>query len=624
MSPTGSAHGWAPVISSDGVVAIHAALVPTNSGDGEIILFGGDNHSIDAARAAQFNHSRRFNCRHPELPLVHVQSPAFDLFCCGHALLSDGRLLIAGGTLKFPADAAGIHHNEHFEGHRHCAIYKHSSAAFASAADMGPQPGLPTGGGRWYPTLCTLADGDVLAFQGHPAGDDTRHGNNTAERYQASTGKWIPLPTPVGDVSDQPILYPRTHLLRDGTVFVSSRINGFDRNICVNPVNGGAREVSPLPDPSYHDFNCPSVLLPLVPSDDYRPRVLLAGGIGSQLIDLGQDNPTWIDVPGDVIKPAFTLPPGSPVTCLSRFQDHIDLFATGRDGAVYTTFWDASSGWLNRWLRLADQNFHDAFTLPPGSPVTCLSRFQNHIDLFATGRDGAVYTTWWDASSGWLNRWLFISVAAHPRTHACATLLPTGDVLLTGGAAPDNDQVGVMEPELYTTPLDRRQGHYLTGTGTWRTINNPARVLRNYHSTALLMPDGRVWTAGGNSPNQPGQPPTQVQEQIEIYHPPYSPGPRPTITSCPPSVTYNSEFSVGVPESHAIACTVLMRCGSSTHAFNPDQRAVLLNFRTAGSNTLIATAPPSGTVAPPGSYMLFVVDDAGRPCQYARFIHVST
>ena len=567
QSPRDSAHGWAPVISSDGVVAIHAALVPTNNGDGEILLFGGDNHSIDAAHAAQFDHSRRFNCRHPELPLLYVQSPAFDVFCCGHALLSDGRLLVAGGTLKFAADAGGIHHGEHFEGHRHCAIYEPSSGTFASAPDMGPQPGRLTGGGRWYPTLCTLADGEVLAFQGHPAGDDTRHGNNTVERYQPSTGKWVTLPTPVGDVRAQPILYPRTHLLRDGSVFVSSRINGFDRNICVDTVNGAARALSPLPDPAYHDFNCPSVLLPLVPNDDYRPRVLLAGGARSQLIDLGQANPNWVDVPRDIPPPEIKMHPGATVSALWRSGD-------------------------------------------------------THLDLFATGTDGAVWSTWWEAEGGW-RPWFLIRVVGRPRPHACATLLPTGDVLLTGGAAPDNDQVGVMEPEFYNAPLDRRQGRYMVGTGMWRTINDPASVLRNYHSTALLMPDGKVWTAGGNSPHQPGQPPTPVQEQIEIYEPPYPPGPRPKIVSCPSSIRYNSEFSVGVLNAAAIACIVLMRYGSSTHAFNPDQRAILLRFQATGAATLVATAPPSGTVAPPGPYMVFVVDDVGRPCEYARFVHVS-
>ena len=101
----------------------------------------------------------------------------------------------------------------------------------------------------------------------------------------------------------------------------------------------------------------------------------------------------------------LTVPPQSTVSCLSRFQNHIDLFAVGRDGGVYSTFWDANGGWFNRWFRLIDTNFGDGFTVPPQSTVSCLSRFQNHIDLFVVGRDGGVYSTFWDANGGWFNRW---------------------------------------------------------------------------------------------------------------------------------------------------------------------------------------------------------------------------
>ncbi|SIO40596.1 hypothetical protein SAMN05443247_04935 [Bradyrhizobium erythrophlei] len=101
----------------------------------------------------------------------------------------------------------------------------------------------------------------------------------------------------------------------------------------------------------------------------------------------------------------FTIPPGSPISNLSRFRDHIDLFVSGRDGGVYSTFWDANGGWFNHWFRLGDNNFGDNFTVPPGSPISSLSRFQDHIDLFVSGRDGGVYSTFWDANGGWFNHW---------------------------------------------------------------------------------------------------------------------------------------------------------------------------------------------------------------------------
>jgi hypothetical protein len=503
---------WSSPRSSDDIVAIHAALLPTVNGDGVILLFGGDNHDIAAARGHHVDHTGRFNCRAPTAPLAYVQSPSFDLFCCGHAFMGDGRLLIAGGTNEFPPDAGGPHHERHFDGHRHAVAFNPVTGTLAQLQDMNPEPGNgAAGGGRWYPTLCTIGSGEVLAFQGHPKGDDTRHGNTTPEIYRPGANTWILLQA-VGVASVDPILYPRLHLLRDGTVFVSSRVNGFNQNIKVDPHTGVVTQVAPLPDPEYQGFDCASVLLPLVPADDYRPRVLLCGGPRSQLLDLGNPQAGWQDVP--------------------------------RHGA--------------------------------------------------TENQG--------------------------RAHGCATLLPTGDVLFTGGALPNtNDQGGVQRPEVYRAPLNRLDGTYAPGPGRWETIEEPATVLRNYHSSALLMPDGRVWTAGGNSPAQPGVPPTATQKQIEIYDPPYPAGPRPSIASCPSFIFFGEEFTMGVPGADTIGSVMLMRCGSSTHAFNPDQRALWLRFRATSPQTLTATAPPNGNAAPPGPYMLFVVDKQGRPCQYAKF-----
>ena len=129
----------------------------------------------------------------------------------------------------------------------------------------------------------------------------------------------------------------------------------------------------------------------------------------------------------------FTVPPGSPVTAVSRFRDQIDLFVSGRDGAIYSTFWNAASGWHDHWFRLGDDHFWDNFTVVAGSPVTAISRFADHLDLFVTGRDGGIYSTFWDGSSGWSNRWFRLGDArlgtaspfhrerASPRKHATRT-----------------------------------------------------------------------------------------------------------------------------------------------------------------------------------------------------------
>ena len=101
----------------------------------------------------------------------------------------------------------------------------------------------------------------------------------------------------------------------------------------------------------------------------------------------------------------FTIPPGAPVSSIARFRDQIDLFVAGRDGGVYSTFWNAATGWFGHWFRLGDVNFGDQFTVPPGTEISSLTRMQGQIDLFASGRDGGVYSTFWNSDHGWFNHW---------------------------------------------------------------------------------------------------------------------------------------------------------------------------------------------------------------------------
>ena len=136
-------------------------------------------------------------------------------------------------------------------------------------------------------------------------------------------------------------------------------------------------------------------------------------------------------------------------------------------------------------------------------------------------------------------------------------------------------------------------------TRAWRTMA-PAAVARPYHSTAALLPDGRVLSAGGDS-----------QPNAEIYKPPYFfKGRRPRITSAPPTVRYGETFMVGVPVASRIADVTWIRLSSVTHAFNHNQRFNRLDFTTSGFGPLRVTAPARPELAPPGHYMLFVLNQA--------------
>jgi hypothetical protein len=92
---------------------------------------------------------------------------------------------------------------------------------------------------------------------------------------------------------------------------------------------------------------------------------------------------------------------GSPITAVARNPNHLDLFVTGTDGGIYSTWWDAAGGWAN-WFNVSGGK------AALGSRIEVVARNPNHLDLFATGTDGGIYSTWWDASGGWAN-WFNVS-----------------------------------------------------------------------------------------------------------------------------------------------------------------------------------------------------------------------
>jgi hypothetical protein len=212
---------------------------------------------------------------------------------------------------------------------------------------------------------------------------------------------------------------------------------------------------------------------------------------------------------------------------------------------------------------------------------------------------------------------------ANARWHLNGVLLPTGEVLAVGGGLYDNvvvhgqPNVPVLPAELYD-PV----------TNTWTTLAE-MEVPRMYHSTAILLPDGRVLVGGHvplPNPFKAGRDtynPQIVETRMEIFEPPYLfRGERPVLADVPRHVTYGEGFTVRVDGN--VTEFVLVHPGATTHAWDSTQRAMLLDHADLGDGTYALTAPPDAFVAQPGYYMLFAIGPGtGGPVpSVAQFIHV--
>lgn len=190
--------------------------------------------------------------------------------------------------------------------------------------------------------------------------------------------------------------------------------------------------------------------------------------------------------------------------------------------------------------------------------------------------------------------WTYTSSMLYARRHANATLLPDGTVLVTGGTSGSvfDDYTNPVFPDELWNPA----------TGTWSTLASLS-VYRGYHSVALLLPDGRVLSGGGECT---ANPPCD-RNSAEIFSPPYLfAGARPTITSAPSSIEGGQTFFVATPNAANITQVSWIRLGAVTHTFNQEQRISFLSFSQA-TGGLDVTAPPSANLAPPGYYMLFLL-----------------
>ena len=546
-----------------------------------------------------------------------INNPDSHMFCSGHSLLPDGRLLVAGGHRFYDGD-----------GEWRSNIFDYTTNTWSCGGDMNA--------GRWYPTNTTLGNGDVLTVSGiywdgtyNPllttVTADNAYDLYFDGVYKGSGSNWpqsqtYNLPQHAGknviaikamDAGGIAALLvdiqygiggPRTGSNGSWKVSLNPPANwadpNFDDSGWANATDYGQYGIAPwfmnvagMPGDTPGRWIWSS-------NNDLHDVVYIRGTfdgnnstahhhVNNRLPQVWQPPGNWrsltsanFDLP---LYPWMVLAPDGRV------------FYAGPDPATRFLNTTGTGSWSSDLPALPNSVYRDygsavmydvgKVLIMGGGPPTNTAQV---IDLNSP-----------------TPAWRSVGAMTFNRRQINATVLPNGKVLATGGTSSGdfNDATGsVLAAEMWD-PLSE----------AWTTMAS-MKEPRLYHSTAVLLPDGRVLSLGGGMPAAIGTPPGGGTDSdhmtAEIYSPPYMFKTRPTITSAPASAVYGQTFFVQTPDSVNITKVTLVRLSSVTHAFNENQRLISINppnfTRVTGG--LNVTAPDSGNKCPPGHYMLFILN----------------
>ena len=480
------------------------------------------------------------------------------LFCSDLTFLPDGRVLAAGGTAYYhdpEIGDSGFGISE-LEGLRNARIYDPRTNEWTQTGSMAV--------GRWYPTLATLADGDVFVASGvqkllkpvyptHP--QDSGTNVVQTETYDVQTGQW----TDNGAAARKSLpLFPRLHLLPNGKVFFNAAGQSF------NPVGQSYDEAT---------WNFAST---------YDPQT-------KSWSDLG--------VPGLEGEPP--APGEDALTEAVRDLSKAGLPGGGRGMTIPGFRGSTFSVMLPLEAPYTQASFLTAGgVVNPPSPGSYFATSDSRITTVDTGGETETMTT---RGTGDFDQ---------PRWYPSGILLPTGEVMAFSGSDRDHVAAPGMEFPVKQAEL------FDPETETWKPMASGHQP-RTYHNSAALLPDGRV-LIGGHAPintmylrhlTLPGFAPNDGRDPtFEIYSPPYLfRGPRPAIDDAPSRLRRGTTETVELKSSaSSIESVVLVRNASTTHVIDADQRSVELKIVSRSGSKLKVAVPSAQAVLPPGPYLLFV------------------
>jgi hypothetical protein len=183
---------------------------------------------------------------------------------------------------------------------------------------------------------------------------------------------------------------------------------------------------------------------------------------------------------------------------------------------------------------------------------------------------------------------------AYARKYLAPVILPDGKVVVFGGAAQGNSNPRYI-PEMFNP-----------STGSWTSLS-AASVPRVYHQVALLLPDGRVWTAGST--------PTRSRWELrtEFFRPSYFSATRPSISGTPSVGSYGGSITIPTSNPSSISRASLVKLPDTTHHYDSNMRLLWLTVTSRTSSSVTVRAPLNANLAPPGYYYIHVINSSGIP-----------
>jgi hypothetical protein len=536
------------------VVGVHTAVLHT----GKVLIFNYDEgvNPVTGSSPADFTaiaDSDRALCAiwDPQTGTARYAHPGRNLFCSHHAFTVDGKLFVAAGQFPLPGLPKSLFPYRPLApgADRDVHVFDPVTERWERLDDMDL--------GRWYPTCATMADGRIFIISGTNGwATETGMGRGIQDTYEIAE----PSTRTVGSPTDLGFnifhLYPFVHTLPSGQLFVHFKQTTAIFDTASNTFGRIAQGSAP----------------PNRPGGTVHPFSRTGPGPGTcVLLPLEPSKGDEEGVPsyprGRILILGGGGAEGKPDPVVPGESYGLDSYTPATDTAEILDFDDPNLEWRMVTERMhAGRVMPDTVLLPSGQVL-----------VVGGGRFGQ--------SGGLLAHFTSSDVGGRPNKGAWDP---------------------VFEPELFDP-----------ATETWTKLC-PKPIARLYHTTAILLPDARVLVAGHDGALNM-RPFDDSQYDLEIYSPPYlfdangGLAPRPEIISGPNSARHGEEILLHVRSGNGVARLSLIRQSSTTHQINSDQRCIGLLFRENGEGGLVASLPNSGGIAPPGYYMLFVVDSEGVP-----------